>query len=73
VGEYAILLSLTREVRSTTKRERYIVDAGAWQKILNLDLLRRLMKAGSPEKGKTPSLNKLLRPTENRINPSSGD
>jgi precorrin-2 dehydrogenase/sirohydrochlorin ferrochelatase len=44
--EYASLLSLIGEVRSTLKRRGYIVDAGTWQEALDLDPLMRLMKAG---------------------------
>jgi len=57
--EYAALLSLIGEVRSTIKREGYIVDAEVWQDILDIDLLTRLVKAGSRKKAKTLLLNKL--------------
>ena len=57
--EYASLLSLIGEVRSGIKREGYIVDAETWQGILDIDLLTRLVKAGSREKAKTLLLEKL--------------
>jgi precorrin-2 dehydrogenase/sirohydrochlorin ferrochelatase len=57
--EYATLLSLIGEVRSAIKREGYIVDAKTWQGILDIDLLMRLVKAGSREKAKTLLLEKL--------------
>ena len=57
--EYAALLSLVGEVRSTMKREGYIVGAEAWQDILDIDLLTRLVKAGFRKKAKTLLLNKL--------------
>lgn len=57
--EYASLLSLIGEVRSEIKREGYIVDGGAWQEILDLDRLMRLVKAGYREKAKTLLFEKL--------------
>jgi precorrin-2 dehydrogenase/sirohydrochlorin ferrochelatase len=57
--EYASLLSLIGEVRSGIKREGYIVEAETWQGILDIDLLTRLVKAGSREKAKTLLLEKL--------------
>ena len=58
-AEYASLLSLIGEVRSAIKREGSIVDAETWQGILDIDLLTRLVKAGSREKAKTLLLEKL--------------
>ncbi len=69
--EYAPLLSLIREVRSVIKREGFIVDGGAWQEILDLDFLTRLVKAGSRKKAKTLLLNELRnaeRGNEPRVN-----
>ena len=57
--EYAALLSLIREVRFEIKREGFIVDGGAWQEILDLDFLTRLVKAGCRKKAKTLLLNEL--------------
>jgi precorrin-2 dehydrogenase/sirohydrochlorin ferrochelatase len=57
--EYASLLSLIGEVRSTLKRKGYIVDAGTWQEALDLDPLMRLMKAGRWEKAMTFLLSRL--------------
>jgi siroheme synthase-like protein len=57
--EYASLLSLIGEVRSTLKREGYIVDAEAWQEALDLDRLMRLMKAGQRKKAKTLLFSRL--------------
>ena len=57
--EYAALLSLIGEARSTMRREGVIVDAETWGRILDLDLLMRLVKAGSRKKVKTLLLKKL--------------
>jgi precorrin-2 dehydrogenase/sirohydrochlorin ferrochelatase len=57
--EYASLLSLIGEVRSTLKEKGYRVDAGTWQKALDLDPLMRLMKAGRWEKAITFLLSRL--------------
>jgi siroheme synthase-like protein len=57
--EYASLLSLIREVRSTLKEKGYRVDAGTWQKALDLDPLMRLMKAGRWEKAITFLMSRL--------------
>jgi len=57
--EYASLLSLIGEVRSTLKRKGNIVDAGTWQEALDLDPLMRLMKAGRWEKAMTFLLSRL--------------
>ena len=57
--EYTSFISLIGEVRSTIKKEGYMVDAEAWQDILDIDLLTRLVKAGSRKKAKTLLLNKL--------------
>jgi len=57
--EYASLLSLIGEVRSTLKRKGYIVDAETWQEALDLDPLVRLMKAGRWKKAITFLLSRL--------------
>jgi precorrin-2 dehydrogenase/sirohydrochlorin ferrochelatase len=57
--EYASLLSLIGEVRSTMKRKGYIVDGETWQDALDLRLLMRLVKAGQWEKAKTFLVNQL--------------
>ena len=57
--EYASLLSLIGEVRSTLKRKGNIVDTGTWQEALDLDPLMRLMKAGRWEKAMTFLLSRL--------------
>jgi siroheme synthase-like protein len=57
--EYASLLSLIGEVRSTMKRKGYIVDGKTWQHALDLGLLMRLVKAGQWEKAKTFLVNQL--------------
>ena len=57
--EYASLLSLIGEVRLAIKREGSFVDTETWQGMLDIDLLRRLVKAGSWEKAKTLLLQKL--------------
>jgi siroheme synthase-like protein len=57
--EYASLLSLIGEVRSTIKRKGYIVDGKTWQDALDLGLLMRLVKAGQWEKAKTLLVNQL--------------
>lgn len=57
--EYALLLSLIGEVRSTIRKKGDIVSVEAWQEALDLDLLTRLAKAGWWEKAKTFLLNEL--------------
>lgn len=57
--EYALLLSLIGEVRSAMKKEGYVVDGKAWQDILDVDLLMKLVKAGPRKKAKTLLLNRL--------------
>jgi len=64
--EYASLLSLIGEVRSTLKRKGYIVDAGTWQEALDLDPLMKLMKAGRWEKAITFLLSRLTVDQEER-------
>jgi siroheme synthase-like protein len=57
--EYASLLSLIGEVRSTLKEKGYIVDAEAWQEALDLDLLIQLVRSGQRKKAKAILLSKL--------------
>jgi precorrin-2 dehydrogenase/sirohydrochlorin ferrochelatase len=57
--EYASLLSLIGEVRSTLKNKGYIADAGTWQEALDLDPLVRLIKAGRRKKAKTFLISRL--------------
>ena len=58
--EYASLLSLIGEVRSTLKEKGYIVDAEAWQEALDLDLLIQLVRSGQRKKAKAILLSKLI-------------
>ena len=55
--EYASLLSLIGEVRSTLKEKGYIVEA--WQEALDLDLLIQLVRSGQRKKAKVILLSKL--------------
>jgi siroheme synthase-like protein len=57
--EYASLLSLIGEVRSTLKEKGYIVDAEAWQEALDIDLLIQLVRSGQRKKAKAVLLSKL--------------
>jgi len=57
--EYASLLSLIGEVRSTLKEKGYIVDVEAWQEALDLDLLIQLVRSGQRKKAKVILLSKL--------------
>jgi siroheme synthase-like protein len=57
--EYASLLSLIGEVRSEIKGEGYSVDAETWQRLLDIDFLMSLVKAGSLEEAKAHLVNKL--------------
>ena len=57
--EYASLLSLIGEVRSTLKEKVYIVDVEAWQEALDLDLLIQLVRSGQRKKAKVILLSKL--------------
>jgi siroheme synthase-like protein len=57
--EYASLLSLIGEVRSTLKEKGYIVDAEAWQEALDIDLLIQLVRSGQRKKAKVILLTKL--------------
>jgi siroheme synthase-like protein len=57
--EYATLLSLVSEVRSALKERGYTVDGDAWQEVLDLDSLIRLIQKGQRKKAETILLNKL--------------
>jgi siroheme synthase-like protein len=57
--EYATLLSLISEVRSALKERGCAVDGEAWQEVLDLDSLIRLMQKGQRKKAETVLLNKL--------------
>ena len=57
--EYASLLSLIGEVRSTLKEKGYIVDAETWQEALDIDLLIQLVRSGQRKKAKVILLSKL--------------
>ena len=57
--EYASLLSLIGEVRSTLKEKGYIVDAETWQEALDIDLLIQLVRSGQRKKAKAVLLSKL--------------
>jgi len=58
-AEYASLLSLIGEVRSTLKEKGYIVDAEVWQEALDIDLLTQLVRSGQRKKAKAILLSKL--------------
>jgi siroheme synthase-like protein len=57
--EYALLLPLIGEVRSALKEKEIKVREEAWQKVLDLDSLIRLIQNGQRKKAKTLLLNKL--------------
>ena len=57
--EYASLLALIGEVRSTLKDKGLKVDAEDWQEALGLDALIPLVKSGNLKKAKTILLKKL--------------
>ncbi|MGZ3513990.1 MAG: hypothetical protein ACXU93_08595, partial [Thermodesulfobacteriota bacterium] len=48
-----------RLIRLVIRRGGYIVDAETWQGILDIDLLTKLVKAGSHEKAKALLLEKV--------------
>ena len=58
--EYASLLSLIGEVRSTLKEKGYIVDAEAWQEAIDLDLLIQLLRSGQRKEAKAIMVRKLI-------------
>jgi siroheme synthase-like protein len=57
--EYASLLSLISEVRSTLKKRGWTVDGEAWQKAIDLDSLIQLLQAGQWKEAKTVLLKRL--------------
>ena len=57
--EYASMLSLIEEVRSTLKDRGVTASADAWQETLDLDLLVDLVKKGREEEAKSTLLEKL--------------
>jgi len=57
--EYAQLALLANEVRSELKRRGITVDAEAWQEILNLDPLIKLLRDGKTQEVKNTMLNDL--------------
>jgi siroheme synthase-like protein len=57
--EYASLLCLIGEVRSTLKGKRYRVGTETWQEALDLDLLIQLVRSGQRKKAKAILLTKL--------------
>jgi siroheme synthase-like protein len=57
--EYASLLSLIGEVRSTLKERGYRVSTDAWQEALDLDPLAKLVGSGQRRKAKAFLLDKL--------------
>jgi precorrin-2 dehydrogenase / sirohydrochlorin ferrochelatase len=58
--EYAALLLIIGEVRSSLKGRGIRVHAGTWQKALDLEPLLRLLQAGKPKKAKQILLDKLM-------------
>jgi siroheme synthase-like protein len=58
--EYASLLSLIGEVRSTMKEKGYTASPEAWQKALDLDRLARFVKKGQRKKAKEVLLSELI-------------
>jgi siroheme synthase-like protein len=57
--EYAILLSLISEVRASLKKSGCVMDGEAWQEVLDLKSLIRLIQKGQRKKAKILLLNKL--------------
>ena len=57
--EYATLLSLIGEVRSALRERGCAADGEAWQEVLDLDALIRLMQKGQRKKAETVLLTKL--------------
>ena len=57
--EYAALLLLIGEVRSSLMRRGIRINAGRWQKALDLEPLLRLLRVGKPKKAKQILLDKL--------------
>ncbi len=57
--EFAVLLSLIGEVRSTLREKGIKVDAKTWQEALDLDLLIPLSRSGHFKRANTVLLNRL--------------
>lgn len=57
--EYATLLSLISEVRSSLKKRGCVVDGEAWQEVLDLKSLIRLIQKGQRKKAEALLQNKL--------------
>lgn len=64
--EYASLLSLIGEVRSTLKYKEHRVDPETWQEALDLDLLIQLVRSGQKKKAQTILLSKLQTSKKNK-------
>jgi siroheme synthase-like protein len=60
--EYASLLSLIGEIRSTLKEKGYRASTESWQEALDLDLLIQLVRSGQRKKAKAILLTKLKAP-----------
>ena len=59
--EYALLVSLVEEVRSTLRRKGIRVNAERWQDALDLDFLTQLLRTGQKDKAKAVLMKKLKR------------
>jgi siroheme synthase-like protein len=57
--EYALLVSLVEEVRSTLRRKGMKIDRERWQDALDLDLLTHLLREGHKDKAKAVLMEKL--------------
>ena len=57
--EYALLVSLVEEVRSTLRRRGIRVNAERWQNALDLDFLAQLLRTGQKDKAKAVLMKKL--------------
>ena len=57
--EYALLVSLVEEVRSTLRRKGIGMNPERWQDALDLDLLTHLIRTGQKEKANAVLLKKL--------------
>jgi siroheme synthase-like protein len=57
--EYALLVSLVEEVRSTLRRKGVRISAERWQDALDLNLLTHLVRTGQKQKAKAALMKKL--------------
>jgi siroheme synthase-like protein len=57
--EYALLVSLVEEVRSTLRRKGMRMNAERWQDALDLNLLTHLVRTGEKDKAKAVLMKKL--------------